>query len=65
MLLSEEFGHGRPGVCVGDGQTETCLKDADMAGLASAFAMVRRRPKEYRHKVDAGMRCSGVSPYLT
>ena len=37
-----------------------------MAGLASAWAVARRRPKEYRRKVDAATRCSGVClPYLT
>ena len=36
-----------------------------MTGLASAWAMARRRTKGYRHKVDAATRCSGVSPYLT
>ena len=35
-VLSEGCGHGGPGVCQGDGQTE------------------------YRHKVDAATRCSGV-----
>ena len=50
-----------PGVCLGDGQTEAYLKDMDMASLAFAWAMARRRPKDYRHKVDAATRCSGVS----
>ena len=36
------------------------LKDAGMVGLASAWEMARRRPKEYRRKVDAATRCSGV-----
>ena len=36
---------------------------AGMAGLASAWAMARRRPKEYRRKVDAATRCSGVCPH--
>ena len=35
-----------------------------MVGLASAWAMARRRPKEYRRKVDAATRCSGVCPQL-
>ena len=39
---------------------ESCLKDTGMAGLASAWAMAGRRPKEYRRKVDAATRCSGV-----
>ena len=36
------------------------LRDTGMTGLASVWAMVRRRPKEYRRKVDAATRCSGV-----
>ena len=43
--------------------TEACLKDMGMAGLASAWAMARRRPKEYRRKVDAAMHCSDVCPH--
>ena len=31
-----------------------------MAGLASVWAMARRRPKEYRRKMDAATRCFGV-----
>ena len=58
--LSEGYGHGGPGVCLGDGPTEAYLKDM---GLASARAMARRRPKEYRRKVDAAPRCSGVCPH--
>ena len=44
-------------------QVESYLKDTGMAGLASAWAMARRRPKEYRRKVDAATRCSGVFPH--
>ena len=62
-VLSEECGHGGAGVCLGDGQTEAYLKNAGMAGLASAWAMARRRPREYRRKVDAATRCSGVCPH--
>ena len=58
--LSEGYGHDGPGVCLGDGQTEAYLKDMGLTGLASAWVMVRRRTKEYRHKVDAETRCSGV-----
>ena len=43
-ILSEEYGHGGPGVCLDDGQTEAYLKDMGMAGLASAWTMARRRP---------------------
>ena len=43
-------------------KVESYLKDAGMAGLASAWAMARRRPKEYRRKVDAATHCSGVCP---
>ena len=41
-VLSERFGHGGSGVCVG--QTESYLKDMDMTGVASAWVMARRRP---------------------
>ena len=33
-----------------------------MAGLASAWAIARRRPEEYRRKVDTATRCSCVNP---
>ena len=62
-VLSEGYGHGGSGVCLGDGQTETYLKDTGMAGLVSAWTMARRRPKEYRRKVDAGTHYSGVCPH--
>ena len=55
-------GHGGPGVCLGDGQTESYLKDMDITGLASVWAMARQRTKEYLRKVDAATRCSGVCP---
>ena len=32
-------------------QIECYLKDTGMVGLASAWALARRRPREYRHKV--------------
>ena len=38
-------------------------RDMGIAGLASAWAMARRKPKEYRRKVDAAMHCSGVCPH--
>ena len=41
-------------------QVEFYSKDTGMAGLASAWAMARGRPNEYRPKVDAATRCSGV-----
>ena len=41
-------------------QMESYLKDMDMAGLTSVWAMARRRPKEHRRKVDAATRCFGV-----
>ena len=44
-------------------QVESYLRIMGMAGLASAWAMARRRPKEYRRKVDAATRCSGVCPH--
>ena len=43
-------------------QVESHLKDTGMAGLASAWAMTRRSPKEYRRKVDAATRCSVYAP---
>ena len=42
--LYEEYGHDRPGVCLGEGQTEAYLKDMSMTGLASVWVMARRRP---------------------
>ena len=62
-VLSEGYGHDGPGVYLGNGQTEAYLKDMGMAALASAWAMARRRSKEYRRKVDAATRCSGVCPH--
>ena len=45
---------------------ESYLKDMGMADQASAWAMVKRRPKEYCRKLDAATRCSSVCPpYLT
>ena len=44
-------------------QVEAYLKDTGMAGLASAWAMARRRTKEYGRKVDAATRYSGVCPH--
>ena len=38
------MGHDGPGVCLGDGQTESYLKDMVMTGLASAWMIARRRP---------------------
>ena len=52
-VLPQGYGHGGPGVCLGDGQTEAYLKDTGMTGLASVWAMARGRTKEYRRKVDA------------
>ena len=47
-------------------QVEYYLKDMGMAGLASAWAMAKRRTKEYRRKVDAATRCfSAPIPDLT
>ena len=44
-------------------QTEAYLKDMDMTGLASVWAMARRRPKDYRRRVDAATPFSGVCPH--
>ena len=41
-------------------QVDSYLKDMGMMGLAPAWAIARWRPKEYRRKVDAATRCSGV-----
>ena len=41
-------------------QVESYLMDTGMTGLASACAMARRRPKEYRRKVGAATRRSVV-----
>ena len=40
------------------------MKDMGMTGLASAWAMARRRTKEYRHKVDAATPYASI-PDLT
>ena len=42
---------------------ESCLRDTGLAGLTSAWTTARRRPKDYRCKVDAATRCSGVCPH--
>ena len=55
-VLSEGYVYDWPGVYQGDGQTESYLKDMGMTDLGSAWAMARRRPKEYRLEVD----CPGV-----
>ena len=41
-------------------QVEAYLKNTGMAGLASAWTMARRGPREYRREVDAATRYSGV-----
>ena len=41
-------------------QVESFQKNA---GLESAWAMARRRPKEYRRMVDGATLCSGVCPH--
>ena len=43
-VLSEGYGHDGPGVCLGDGQTESYLRDMGMTDLPSAWAMARRSP---------------------
>ena len=42
-------------------QVESYLEDAGMTDLASAWAITRRRPREYRR--NATTRCSGVCPH--
>ena len=44
-------------------QVESYLKDTGMTGLTSVWAMARRRPREYRRKVDVATRCSGACPH--
>ena len=46
-------------------QVESYLRDVGMAGLASAWAMARRRSEDYRRKVDAATLHPGVCPHLT
>ena len=41
--LYEGYGHGGPGVCLGDGQMAAYMKDTGMAALASAWLLARRR----------------------
>ena len=43
-VLSEGYGHGGPGICLGDGQREAYLKNMGMTGLTSVWAMARGRP---------------------
>ena len=43
-------------------QLESYLKDAGMVGLGSSWAMARRRPKEYRRKVDAATPALAYAP---
>ena len=52
-METEGYGHDGPGVFLCDGQTEAHPEDMGMLGLASARAMARRRPKEYRRKMGA------------
>ena len=40
-VLTDGYGHGGSGVCLGDGQTKASLRDMGMAGLASAWAAWR------------------------
>ena len=44
-VLSEGYGHGGPGVCLGDGQTEVCLKNTGMAGPVTEAERVQVTPK--------------------
>ena len=44
-------------------QMEFYLEDTSMAGFASAWAMAKRSPREYRRKVDALLQ--RMSLYLT
>ena len=44
-------------------QVESYLMDTGMAGVVSAWAVVKRRPKQYRRKVDTATRRSSVGPH--
>ena len=44
-------------------QVESLLRDKDMTGRTSAWAMATRRPRKFRRKVDAATRCAGVCPH--
>ena len=46
-------------------QVESYMKDTGMMGLASAWAMARRRPKDYRHKVGGDALLRRLPPNLT
>ena len=61
IRATEEMDHaeGRPHVRQG----ESYLRDMGMADPASAWAMAKWRSKEYRRKVDAATRYSGVYPH--
>ena len=41
-VLFDGYGHGGPGVCLGDGQTESYLNDMRLVRLASDWAMARK-----------------------
>ena len=64
LSKSEGMDRAEWGVHTLHGCVRFYLRDTGMAGLASAWAMARRRLKEYRRKVDAATRCSGVCPYI-
>ena len=51
-VLSDGHGHGGPGVCLGDGQTEIYPKNTGITGLASAYMRLpERRPNGGRSTV--------------
>ena len=46
-VLFESYGHDGPGLYLGDGQTEACLKNMGVTGLKTPWAIPKRKP-EYR-----------------
>ena len=62
-ILNSSGGNMPTGRPQASDQTEAYLGDMGMTGLESAWAMARRRPMEYRRKVDAATRCPGVCPH--
>ena len=45
LIFRSPMFHDGTGVCLGDGQMETYLKDMGMTGLVSAWAMAGRTPR--------------------
>ena len=64
---AESLGTGRtivsPATLCSGRLVKACLKDMGMTGLASAWAMARRKPKGYSRKMYAVTRSFGTSPH--